>query len=94
MTRALATWVRDGWQHPHQDGATQAPGPQRSRLRPHFDEARWVGTFSERCFSIGTVDAIVDKLVERRERFGISHISVFEADAHAFAPVVARLAAT
>jgi hypothetical protein len=42
-------------------------------------------------FLIGTVDAIVDKLVEQRERHGISYISVFPSDTDAFAPVVARL---
>ncbi|SRR5712691_4362885 len=40
-------------------------------------------------FLIGTVDAIVDKLLEQRERHGVSYISVFPSDA--FAPVVARL---
>jgi len=43
-------------------------------------------------FLIGTVDAIVDKLLEQRERCGISYISVFQADTTTFAPVVARLA--
>ena len=43
-------------------------------------------------FLIGSVEAIVDKLVEQRQRLGISYISVFPADTEAFAPVVARLA--
>lgn len=43
-------------------------------------------------FLIGSVDAIVDQLQERRERFGISYIEVDEAEADAFAPVIARLA--
>jgi len=41
---------------------------------------------------IGTVDAICDRLVERRERYGISYISVSDRNAEPFAPVVARLA--
>lgn len=41
-------------------------------------------------FLIGSVDAIVDRLLEQRDRYGISYISVF--DTTAFAPVVARLA--
>ncbi|MFN8591663.1 MAG: TIGR03621 family F420-dependent LLM class oxidoreductase [Thermomicrobiales bacterium] len=41
---------------------------------------------------IGSVTEIVDMLYERRERFGISYIEVSDAEATAFAPVVARLA--
>lgn len=43
---------------------------------------------------IGTVDAIVDKLVERRERYGISYVTVGATSAEVFAPVVDRLAGT
>lgn len=41
---------------------------------------------------IGSVDAICDRLVERRERFGISYVSVSDRNLDAFAPVVERLA--
>jgi len=43
---------------------------------------------------IGTLDAIVEAIRERRERLGISYIVVFERDLETFAPVVARLAGT
>jgi probable F420-dependent oxidoreductase len=43
---------------------------------------------------IGSVDEIVNKLQERRERYGISYIAVFEDQLEAFAPVVARLTGT
>jgi probable F420-dependent oxidoreductase len=43
---------------------------------------------------LGTLDAIVERIVERRQRLGISYIVVFEKDMEAFAPVVARLAGT
>jgi len=43
-------------------------------------------------FLIGSINAIVDNLLELRERHGISYISVFPSDTDAFAPVVARLA--
>lgn len=43
---------------------------------------------------IGSVDAIVERFEELRERFGVSHVSVFSEEAEAFAPVVARLAGT
>jgi probable F420-dependent oxidoreductase len=45
-------------------------------------------------YLIGSVDAIVDQLVEQRKRTGISYIEVLPPDTTAFAPVVARLAGT
>jgi probable F420-dependent oxidoreductase len=41
---------------------------------------------------LGTVDQIVETLLERRERYGFSYIVVLEPVMEAFAPVVARLA--
>jgi probable F420-dependent oxidoreductase len=43
-------------------------------------------------FLLGSVEAIVDRLQERRERLGISYIMIFDRVMDAFAPVVARLA--
>ena len=43
---------------------------------------------------VGSVDHIADTLRERRERYGISHISVPGSALEAFAPVVARLTGT
>ncbi len=43
---------------------------------------------------IGTLDEIVDRLVERRERYGISYVTVSDSNMEAFAPVVDRLAGT
>ncbi len=43
-------------------------------------------------YLIGTLDAIVAKLLEQRDRHGISYISVFPSDTNTLAPVVARLA--
>jgi hypothetical protein len=42
-------------------------------------------------FVIGTVDDLVERLEERRERLGISHMELPDGDAVGFAPVVARL---
>ena len=42
----------------------------------------------------GPVDAICDQLVERRERYGFSYISIHTPEIDAMAPVVARLAGT
>src|SRR5262249_20319393 len=41
---------------------------------------------------IGSVARIAGRLLEQRERHGISHITVFPKDVEEFAPVVARLA--
>lgn len=41
---------------------------------------------------LGTVEEICETLRERRERYGISYLTVFERDMEAFAPVVERLA--
>ena len=42
-------------------------------------------------YQIGSANTIAERLLGLRERFGISHFSVFPNDAEAFAPVVARL---
>lgn len=42
-------------------------------------------------YPIGSVDAIVEQVCSLRERYGISHFTVFPADLEAFAPVVGRL---
>jgi probable F420-dependent oxidoreductase len=44
------------------------------------------------CVLIGSVEQIVETLLERRERFGISYIQVDETSLETLAPVVARLA--
>ena len=43
---------------------------------------------------VGTAAEICATIRERRERFGVSYLSIFEQDAEAFAPVVAELAGT
>jgi probable F420-dependent oxidoreductase len=43
---------------------------------------------------IGSVDELVEDLQERRERWGMSYLTIFEPYASAFAPVVAQLAGT
>ncbi|MFL5591056.1 MAG: LLM class F420-dependent oxidoreductase [Ktedonobacteraceae bacterium] len=40
---------------------------------------------------VGTVDQITEDLLYRREKFGISYVSVFDESMETFAPVVARL---
>jgi probable F420-dependent oxidoreductase len=43
---------------------------------------------------LGTIEQMVEALLTRRERWGLSYHSVFEPMAEALAPVVARLAGT
>ena len=45
-------------------------------------------------FLIGTVDQIAEELRVRRERFGVSYITVGADDVEAFGPVVERLTGT
>jgi predicted RecB family endonuclease len=40
---------------------------------------------------IGSVDQIAETLEQRRERFGLSYITVFEKDLEGLAKVIARL---
>jgi probable F420-dependent oxidoreductase len=44
--------------------------------------------------ALGTIEEICETLRQRRERYGISYLTVFERDMEAFAPVVERLAGT
>jgi probable F420-dependent oxidoreductase len=44
--------------------------------------------------AVGTIEEICETLRQRRERHGISYLTVFERDMEAFAPVVERLAGT
>ncbi len=41
---------------------------------------------------IGTVEQLCEEVLARRERYGISSVTVFEKHIEAFAPVVARRA--
>ncbi|MFN3258396.1 MAG: TIGR03621 family F420-dependent LLM class oxidoreductase [Ilumatobacter sp.] len=43
---------------------------------------------------IGTLDQIAERLVERRERYEISYVTVSDTNMEAFAPIVERLAGT
>lgn len=64
---------------------------------PIADEhARELGTDADDVLAlpfelIGTIDQIVDDLVERRERFGISYLTVFDKYMEQFSPVIERL---
>lgn len=42
----------------------------------------------------GTVEQLVDTIIERRERYGLSYITIGADAAESFAPIVARLAGT
>jgi len=42
---------------------------------------------------IGTIEQIVEQLHARRQRFGLSYITIFERDLASFAPVLERMRA-
>ena len=70
---------------------SERPGDVAARLAPHY------GITPEQLlaspdFLIGNVDELVERLLERRERLGVSYIEIDDRDAVGFAPVVARLA--
>ncbi|NJN84910.1 MAG: hypothetical protein HC802_23230 [Caldilineaceae bacterium] len=50
-------------------------------------------TLSSPTVLFGTVDGMADQLVEQRERYGFSYVTIMHSIAE-FAPVVARLAGT
>ena len=52
------------------------------------------GILNSPIWLIGTVEQIAEELRVRRERFGISYITVGSDAVEAFAPVVERLAGT
>ncbi len=66
--------------------------------RPVVEEhAKELGTDADEVLAlpfelIGTIEQIIEDLIERRERYGISYITVFDKYMHDFAPVVERLA--
>ncbi len=64
-------------------GAAEAIATKRSRPVDQVLESPY--------FLVGSIDAIVDKALELRERHGVSYVSVFPSDTETFAPIVARL---
>jgi HAE1 family hydrophobic/amphiphilic exporter-1 len=62
---------------------------QRLRLPPGVDYT--IALDTTRAVTEG-IEEIVETLLERRERLGLSYVTVFDRDMQAFAPVVARLA--
>ena len=76
----------------------QVNGPDREpRILPRIRQSHPVGVLSVDALLaspmalIGTEDRISETLRERRERWGISYVTVFPEAIEAFAPVVARL---
>jgi len=63
------------------------------RLASRFKVAREV-VLETVYVALGTIEEICETLRQRRERYGVSYLTVFERDMEAFAPVVERLAGT
>jgi alkanesulfonate monooxygenase SsuD/methylene tetrahydromethanopterin reductase-like flavin-dependent oxidoreductase (luciferase family) len=78
---------------PYFSAITDDPHPKLAALADRF------GTSTEVMLDhpnvlMGTTDAVVDRLLERRERYGVNYVSFQQAQADEFAPIVARLAGT
>ena len=101
-------WGRDGPCEPrriHQVARAGYPvdgGPERSLLV--FDTYRSIDDVQDDDWVredlasrspyvlLGSDDAMIDALIERRERWGLSYIVCFENDLEAFLPLVRKLA--
>ncbi len=68
------------------DNQQSAVDTLASQLQLQPDQVR-----SSNSFLLGSVDAIVEQLQERRDRLGVSYIMVFDRVMDVFAPIVARL---
>lgn len=76
-------------------GITLTDAP-RAAAQAQIDRRGWSGVTPDDVLAmptlaIGTIDAIVETLEARRERFGLSYYVVSDAAIETFAPVVARL---
>jgi len=69
-----------------------------ARCRPLFEAVSWPNDCPRRanvlCYQmlIGSVDQIVETLLDRRRRFGISYIQIAEMHLETLAPIIARVA--
>lgn len=75
---------------------TTAVTDDAPELARQIGEARGIPTevvLESPLFLIGTVDEIVEKLHQRRERWGYSYYTILQESAEQFAPVLERLAA-
>jgi probable F420-dependent oxidoreductase len=100
MTRKKVEWIREGAGGRFDDLEIQLRGYSvvtddargvAEAVGGHFglepDEA-----LDSAMFCIGTVDEVCDRLIRRREQWGVSYNVFGERDIEAFAPVVSRLA--
>lgn len=68
----------------------------RQQATEHLAQQLGEGVTSEHLLQIlyvliGTINQICEDILARRQRYGISYLSIFEQSMEAFAPVVARL---
>lgn len=103
MTRTKLDWVRQGAGGRFDDIELQVryffAAVTDDRMRLANAVAPGMGLTAEEALNahvalVGTVDEIVDQLVERRESWGVTYVVVGADTYEAFAPVVARLAGT
>jgi probable F420-dependent oxidoreductase len=102
-TRQKLEWVREGAGERFDDielqiryfmaAITDDASDLAGRLAPGFGLTAGEALDSAIAM-IGTVDEVCDKLVARREEWGVSYVVFGDENFEAFAPVVARLAGT
>jgi probable F420-dependent oxidoreductase len=78
---------------PYFAAITDDPHPKLARLADRFGVTT-DGLLDHPNVLMGTADAVVDRLLARRERYGVNYVSFQQAQLEEFAPIVARLTGT
>jgi probable F420-dependent oxidoreductase len=87
-------WPRlDVESSPYFAAVTDDPHPRLARLADRFGVTT-DGLLDHPNVLMGTDDVVVERLLARRERYGVNYVSFQQAQADEFAPIVARLTGT
>jgi probable F420-dependent oxidoreductase len=78
---------------PYFSAITDDPHPKLVALAERFGTTT-DGLLDHPNVLMGSLDAVVDRLLERRARYGVNYVSFQQANIDEFAPLVARLAGT
>ena len=78
---------------PYFSAITDDPGARITRLADRFGVTT-AGMLEHPNVLMGTADEVVERLLERRERYGVNYVSFQQAQLDEFAPIVTRLAGT
>src|SRR5262245_50745680 len=78
---------------PYFAAITDDPHPRLAALADRFGVTT-DGLLDHPNVLMGTTDVVVDRLLERRERFAVNYVSFQQANVDEFAPIVSRLTGT